>query len=86
MTFRVQCCWLVSSISGIPVLGLRHCCAPKFTASYDGSHSTAAAYFTDSTFAILELAVNILRKVKSVKTSLSNTRFIQITKPNQDLV
>jgi hypothetical protein len=44
------------------------------------------ANFTDTTFTKQELAVNPLHKVKSVKTTLSNTRFVQITKSNQDLV
>jgi hypothetical protein len=45
-----------------------------------------AANFTDTTFAKPELAVNTLLKVKSVKTTLSNTHFVQITKSNQDQV
>jgi hypothetical protein len=42
-----------------------------------------AAIFADSTFAKWELAVNTLHKMKSVKTTLSNTDFILITKSNQ---
>jgi hypothetical protein len=45
-----------------------------------------AANFIDTTFAKREWAVNSLRKVKSVKTTLSDTRFFQITKSHQDLV
>jgi hypothetical protein len=66
-------------------------CTLKFTASFDVSHSIAhtrsqAANFTDATFVKRELAANALRKVKFVKTGLSKTLFIQITKSNQDLV
>jgi hypothetical protein len=45
-----------------------------------------AANFTDTTFTKRELVVNALRKVKSVKTTLCNTPFVQITKSNQDLM
>jgi hypothetical protein len=62
-----------------------------FTACLIVSHSTAhqrgrTANFTDTTFAKRELAVNTLRKVKAIKTTLSTTRFVQVTKSNQDLV
>jgi hypothetical protein len=55
------------------------------------SHSTAhsrgrAANITDTTFAKRELAVNTPHEVKSIKATLSNTRFVQITKSSQDLV
>jgi hypothetical protein len=47
-------------------------------------HSTAhtrgrAAKFAITTFAKRELALNTLHKVQTVKTTLSNTRFIPIT-------
>jgi hypothetical protein len=63
----------------------------QVTACFYVCHSTAhirgrAANFTDTTFAKWELAVNTLREVKSVKATLSNTRFVQITKSNQDLL
>jgi hypothetical protein len=63
----------------------------ELTACFNVSHRTAhtrgrGANFTDTTSAKRELAVNILRKVKSVKTTLSSTRFVQITKSSQDLV
>jgi hypothetical protein len=66
-------------------------CTLKFIDCFDFSHSTAhtgtlAANFIDTTSAKRELAVNALRKVKGVKSALSNKRFVQITKSNQDLV
>jgi hypothetical protein len=71
----------VSSISGIPVLGLPpYWCTLKFTASFVVSHNRCrTANFTDITFAKRKLALNTLRKVKSVRTTQSNTRFFQIT-------
>jgi hypothetical protein len=49
--------------------------------------------FTDTTCGKLHqhhlqtgVAMNTLRKMKPVKTALSNTHFVQITKPNLDLV
>jgi hypothetical protein len=44
--------------------------------------------FTNTTFAFakLTLAMSTLCKMKSVKTALSNTNFVQITKSNQDQV
>jgi hypothetical protein len=67
------------------------CCTLNFTACFIVLHNTEnnlgqAAIFTDTTFAKRELAVKTLRKVESVKTILSNTRFIQITKSNENLV
>jgi hypothetical protein len=64
-------------------------CTLKFTACFGVSHSTAharsqAANFTDNNFANRELSVKALRKAKSVKTTVSNTSFVHITKPNQD--
>jgi hypothetical protein len=82
----------VSSISGISVLGhLPSWCTLKFTACFHVSHNIAhihdrAANFTNTTFAKRKLAMNTLCKAKTVKTTLSNTHFIQITKSNQDLV
>jgi hypothetical protein len=82
----------VSSISSIPVLGrLPSWCTLKFTACFDVSHSTThtcgqAANFTDTAFAKLELAMNTQHKVMTVKTTLSSTRFVQITKFNENLV
>jgi hypothetical protein len=81
----------VTSISGIPVQGRPPSwCSLKLTICFDVLHSTVhtpglVANFTNTTFAKQELALNTLRKVKSVKTTLSNTLFIQITKSNQDL-
>jgi hypothetical protein len=49
------------------------------------AHHGWAANFTDIS-AGRELALNTLRKVKSVKTTLSNTHFLQITKYIQDLL
>jgi hypothetical protein len=65
-------------------------CIQVFTACFVVSYSTAhnrgrAANFTDTTFAKRELATKTLRKAKSVKTTLSSIRFVQITKSNQDL-
>jgi hypothetical protein len=82
----------VPSISGIPVLGRPSSwCALKFFACFDDSHSSAhnlgqAVNFTDTTFAKWKLTVSTLRKVKSLKDTLSNTCFLQITKSNQGLV
>jgi hypothetical protein len=45
-----------------------------------------AANFAVFTFAKREMTMNTLRKMKSIKTVLSNTCFIQITKSNQYLV
>jgi hypothetical protein len=81
-----------SSTSGILVLGrLPLKCTLKFTTCFDVSHSTAhtcgpEANFTNNTSIKLELAMNTLRKVKYVKTTLSNIRLIQIAKSNQELV
>jgi hypothetical protein len=78
----------VSSVSGIPVLGRPPSWRTlKFAACFVISHSSThnsgrAANFTDTTFAKREFAVN----TKSVKTTLSNTHFLQITKSNQDVV
>jgi hypothetical protein len=81
----------VSRISGIPLLGRPPSwCTLKFTAWFDVPHSTEhnhgrKANFTDTAFAKRELAVNTLRKVKSVNTTLSNISFIHITKSKEDL-
>jgi hypothetical protein len=81
----------VSSISEILVLGRPPSwCILKFTACFDVSHSTAhtrgqEANFTNTTFAKRELVMNTLHKVMSIKTTLSNTSFVQITKSNQGL-
>jgi hypothetical protein len=81
-----------SSISGIPVLGRPPTwCTLKFTACFDVLHSTAhthgqAADLADTIFAKREMTVNTLHKLKSLKTTLSSTRFVRITKSNQDLV
>jgi hypothetical protein len=82
----------VYSISGISVLG----CPPswstlKFAACLVVSHSAAhtrglSANFADTTFAKLEFSVKTLLKVKSVKPTLPDTRFAEVTKSNQDLV
>jgi hypothetical protein len=45
-----------------------------------------AANFTDTTVAKQEFALNTRRKVKCIKTTLSNKRFFHITKSNQNLV
>jgi hypothetical protein len=82
----------VSSISGIPVLGRPSSWFTlKFIVWLVVSHSTAhtccrANNFTDISFAKRDLAVNTLRKVKSVKTTPSNGRFVHISKSIQDLV
>jgi hypothetical protein len=82
----------VSSISGIPVLGHPPSwCTLIFNICFVVWHNTEhncgqAASLTDTTFANWELAVNMLHKVKSVKTILSNTYFVQITKSDQDLM
>jgi hypothetical protein len=44
------------------------------------------AKFAVTAFAKREMAVNTLLKVTSVKTSLSNIRFVPVSKSNQDLV
>jgi hypothetical protein len=81
----------VSSISGIPVLE-RPPSWCTLTASFDVLHSSAhtggrAANFTETTTsAKRELTVNTLHKLKFVKTTLSNMRFVQIPKSNKDLV
>jgi hypothetical protein len=49
-------------------------------------HSTAHNRGRAETFTKRELAVNTLRKVKSVLSTLSNTRFVEITKSSQDSV
>jgi hypothetical protein len=73
------------SISGILVLGCPPpWCTLNLIACFDVLHSIVhtcgqAADFTDTAFAKWELAVNMLHKVKSVKTTLSNTCFIQNT-------
>jgi hypothetical protein len=80
----------VSRISGIRHGNVRHLGTLKFTACFDISPSTAyacgrAANFTDNIFAKRELHMNTQRKVKFVKTTLSDTRFVQITKSSEDL-
>jgi hypothetical protein len=82
----------VTSITGIPVLGCPPSwCSLKLVVCFDVSHSAAqthglAANVTDTTFAKQELAVSTLRKVMSLKATLSNMFFTQITKSNEDLV
>jgi hypothetical protein len=78
----------VSSISGILVLGCQPSwCTLKFRACFDISHTCSQVEnFTDTTSAKWEVAMNTPHKVKPVKTTLSNTCFVQITKFNQDLV
>jgi hypothetical protein len=82
----------VASISRIVVLGHSPSwCTFNFTACFDVLHSTVHSHgqvgnFIDTTFAKWELAMNTLHEVNSIKTSLSNTRFVQITKSSQDLV
>jgi hypothetical protein len=58
-----------------------------FVCWFSAAHNRGrAAKFAVTSFAKRELAVNTLRKVKSVKTFLTNTRFVPITKSNEDLV
>jgi hypothetical protein len=45
-----------------------------------------AANFAATAFAKREMAVNTLRKVKSVNITLSNIRFVPITESKQDVV
>jgi hypothetical protein len=55
--------------------------------SYSTEHKRGqAANFIDTSFAKRDLALNALRKVKPIKTTLVNTRFVQITKSIQDLM
>jgi hypothetical protein len=80
----------VSSISGIPVLGRPPSwCTLRFSACFVVSHAlrTIAAGWQPSLthFCQTGVGVTTLRKVKSVKATLSNTRFLQITKWNQYL-
>jgi hypothetical protein len=72
----------VHSQSDLPLV-----CLLGFSLSQSAAYSGGrAANFAVFTFIKRELTVNTLRKVKSVKTTMSNTRFVQITKSNQDLL
>jgi hypothetical protein len=50
------------------------------------AHPCGRAANFDTFFDKRELAENTLRKAKSVKTALSNTRFVYVTKSNQGRV
>jgi hypothetical protein len=74
----------IFSISGTSVLGRPpFWCALRFTSCLIIYYSTEdtrgrAANFTDTTFSKREFDVKTLRKTKSVKTTLFNTRFLFI--------
>jgi hypothetical protein len=58
-----------------------------FFLSHSAAHSGGlAANFVVLSFAERKLTVSTLRELKSVKTTLSNARFVQITESNEDLV
>jgi hypothetical protein len=81
-----------SSICGIPILvHLPSWCTLKFTACFVVLHSTVhnhgrAANFINTTITKWKLAVNALRKVKSIKTTVANAHVILIAKSNQGLM